>query len=935
MDMLAPSAPPCFRPGDRVTVEIDAEMRDRKGYAARFLVGRFIAYSPSGKAARILARPGRATGRPAPLCLRCNRPLEREDSRLVGYGPDCARELGIAWPHKNQLDAAEIARVQAALDALPERAEWLPLCRAVDIQPAAPAPRQPVALDELCLDGELPPAPPPAPRDDTMVAKVGGTCATCGQRFPVGARVRWDGATRHHVTCPIDPGRGPQAPPPRPESARSPAARNVLAVLGPGGTLQQANPAHEVRWGQLELSCAAADALAAGRHLVGHAPTGTGKGLAYTLPLVQAVKRTGRRAIVSTADKGLQAQLAEKDFPALQAHVPFSFAVLKGRGNYVCKQALAELGEAMADDTFGWRDPRSVAAAPGYLAWARATARGDVETYPGELTGELRAATTVSGPACGGQQCPFYDSCHANNAIRDAADADLALVNHSLLAMDLRIRKATDDYGSVIPFGRKPRPIGDAPTIDEVSDATADLPFVAIDEAHRLEDVVCDAYAREVTLARAEALATRAVHFVGRQRALDEARAIVAAAETPQEQLEGLPAIPPERLAAARQQLALARDIQETAARVRTLLEQALREIAAKCADIDGALRLGDARVPFGGVLSALDHLGWLTQESTPAWLDGKLLEAWDRWGRQAQALAEDLQACVTPTEGGAARYAEPAADGLCKLTAQPFEAAAILRAQLWERFPSVVAVSATITTGGTFTWWRARVGLDACEELIVPSPFDYQAQALLYLPAGEGFDPQAEDGSEDYWQRMAAECRALITASRGGAFILCTSNKALRQLRNRLAALPYQLLVQGEGLSRGEMVARFRQDGNAVLIGVKSFWEGVDVAGEALRLVIVDKQPFVPHVDPVQAAREAAITARGGSGFRDLSLPQSIIATQQGTGRLIRTQRDRGVLALLDGRLTRRRWGQDVLDSLPAMPRTRAVADITRFFTA
>jgi ATP-dependent DNA helicase DinG len=302
----------------------------------------------------------------------------------------------------------------------------------------------------------------------------------------------------------------------------------------------------------------------------------------------------------------------------------------------------------------------------------------------------------------------------------------------------------------------------------------------------------------------------------------------------------------------------------------------------------------------------------------------------------------DDVARACQPEDGLYARYMTKEEGRFPHVTLHvtPIEVAALLRAVVWERYHSVIAVSATLRTGGNFGYWKSRVGCpDTTETLVCATPFDYRRQARLYLPTPPASYVPCQPGQEKYegyQQRMVETIDGLLQASEGRALVLCTSMRAMREWADAMRGrIPWRVMVQGD-LPRGRLLQEFIDDTHSILFATRSFWQGVDVPGESLSLLIIDKLPFASPDDPVFAARADAIEARQGKGasFSALSLPQMVLELRQGCGRLMRRASDRGVIAVLDGRVQVKGYGAYILKSLPPAPRVETVDAVARFFT-
>lgn len=648
--------------------------------------------------------------------------------------------------------------------------------------------------------------------------------------------------------------------------------------LAPGGALAAAIPHFEDRPEQRRMAEAVAAALADDRPLVVEAGTGTGKTLAYLVPALAS----GKRVVVSTGTRALQDQIVRHDLPLLKQIVgrPFTAVALKGVGNYVCRRKLEEARRSA--------EAASSPALREILAWIDDTATGDraeLEAVPEDAPAWAEVTTTPDHRL--GPRCPHFERCFVTGARRAADKADLVLVNHHLYLADLALR-ASYPGARVLP----------------------DHDAVIFDEAHQLEDVATEHFGVRLSTARLHALVRDALIVVGGSlwgpgldalvTAVDRAasalfaharRALLAAAPD-----GGRVPLPPALLAGPGQ------DAWFT-------LDAALEELARAC-DLDA--------VP------APPHEDEDERERARREQHAAL-------ARRARAVRDDLAELAEQRQRAHVYWGETRATGTT-LAAAPISVAAVVRKVIVHGGPTAVFASATLTVGGAFDYTRTRLGLarDEVDELGVASPFDYRRQAMLYLardlppPSGEGLSAP-----------VAARITELLAITGGRAFVLFTSHRALDAAARLLAGLPYPLLRQGAA-PRAALLERFRATPGAVLLGTGSFWEGVDVPGDALSLVIIDKLPFQPHTDPLVAARAAALVEQGVDPFAALQLPQAALALKQGFGRLIRRRDDRGVVAILDPRIVTRTYGRVLLDSLPAgLPRTSALEQVRRWWRA
>ena len=654
-------------------------------------------------------------------------------------------------------------------------------------------------------------------------------------------------------------------------------------VLGPQSPLARAHPNWELREGQLAMAEAVEHALENEHHLFVEAGTGTGKTLAYLVPAILS----GRKVVVSTATRALQDQIYVSDLPlvatALEAHgVRFRAALMKGLANYVCLRRLEEarLSGAHAHDHDFAR----------ILTWLQDTANGD-RAELAELPEDAAAWREVasSSETRIGTGCDHFEQCFVTRMRREAEDAQIVVVNHHLFLADLALRSGPRGaHASVLP------------------------PYDAVvfDEAHQIEDVATDFFGFRVSSARFDALARDAERTLASLGKLGGGGGV--------SHRDGTSPASPGR----------GRNLNE--------LDGVRNAARAVFAALAGGALPGDAR----RVLSEVAADVHVAHEALDVRLEA--LESLTRARREesAQAIArrtadlrDDLRSVLAQPEGegdGAdlVRWVDVRSRAV-SIGASPVDVGPMLRARLFDRVPTVICTSATLATGQSFHFSRARLGAPPeTEELVVPSPFDFASRAALYV-ADDLPDPAAADFDE----RAADRIAELVRLTGGGAFVLCTSTRAMRSLHGALRSrIDHPLLLQGER-PKHVLLSRFRGSGRSVLVATMSFWEGVDVPGWALRLVVLDKIPFAPPNEPIVAARCARIDREGGSGFAQYSVPSAAMTLKQGFGRLIRTQRDAGIVAILDRRITRRGYGRMLLASLPPAKRVRSLAELGFFW--
>ncbi len=637
------------------------------------------------------------------------------------------------------------------------------------------------------------------------------------------------------------------------------SAPSFYEFFGRGGLLQRAHPGYEYRPGQVEMAKAVAEALAERRHLLVEAGTGTGKTLAYLLPVLLS----GRRVLLSTGTRNLQEQLVAKDVPLLAAALGRELRVIsmKGRQNYACKQKIREFEMQPAllemEELDHYRRIRE---------WAAASEVGDqaeLETLPENHP--LWHRLNARREACTGSKCPLYDDCFLTRLHQRAAEAELVVVNHHLFFADLVLKR--QELPGVLPAY-------EAVVFDEAHEleATASQYFGASLSSHQIEDWARDASA---TL-RALALGTPELE----QRL--------------------------ERLRLASQKLFARFAVPEG------------RHLFAQRAEF-----LEENAGAYDGFMNAVAHL-----HSGLEAIEDKPEEIHNLMRRASEARAK-LAYLLESEEEGVVYWMERRGRGVY-LQASPIQVAELLRDLLFGPTDTVVLTSATLAVEGGFDYVRGRLGLEHARERVVVSPFDYATQALLYLP--EHLPPPTAEG---FSALAADEIAAILEASRGRAFVLCTSLAQMRRFHQALEGrLPFPLLLQGTA-PRNLLLERFRATPGAVLFATSSFWQGVDVQGEQLSCVIIDRLPFASPGDPLVQARIHALRQQGRNAFAEFQVPEAVLALKQGFGRLIRSSRDRGVLALLDSRIRSKGYGQKFLGSLPEFALTTKIEDVRGFFAA
>ncbi|OFW02376.1 MAG: hypothetical protein A3I61_12930 [Acidobacteria bacterium RIFCSPLOWO2_02_FULL_68_18] len=681
-------------------------------------------------------------------------------------------------------------------------------------------------------------------------------------------------------------------------------AERVREVFSDSGALARVIDGFEPREGQRRMAEAVAGVLEAGGLLLAEAGTGTGKTLAYLVPAILS----GRRVLVSTGTKNLQEQIFFKDLPLLQQALgtPFTATLMKGRGNYVCLQRWEVYRAAVQGE--GAAGGRLIEASDRVLlpivdAWLERTETGDraeLRDLPEDVP--LWKEIAADADTCLGSECPHYDDCFVTRMRRRAADSDVVIVNHHLLCADASVRQSA--YGEVIP----------------------DCSTLVVDEAHQLEDVATQYFGCFVSVYRVDELVRDTERLLS-ARDLDTGdvrRATARISERSRIFFSALALPVADRSGHPEQRRGVAGVLQPawgSETRVRYTAE-ALAEHYEDGAALCGALEGLEATLALLKQPSAAPG-----NEVPPAAADPDIAEALAALERRAGELARDLRFLLRAGDPDFVYYVETRGRSLF-LRASPIDVSRIVGDALFDRMRVTVLTSATLAVDGSFAYVKGRLGIRDAEELRVASEFDYARQTLLYLPRRV-----PSPRTPAFAQAAAREVVEILKRSRGRAFVLFTSYNILRSVQPLVEmALPYPILVQGTA-PRTELIERFRSTSHAVLLATSSFWQGVDVVGDALSCVIVDKLPFASPGDPVTAARIEAINAGGGDAFADYQVPLAILALQQGLGRLIRHRTDRGVLAVLDPRLRTMGYGRRFLASLPPAPVTHELDAVDRFF--
>lgn len=702
--------------------------------------------------------------------------------------------------------------------------------------------------------------------------------------------------------------------PPAPKEIVPLDVGTLEAVLAPGGPLAERSPGYEDRPGQRAMLAAIVERFNEGGVEIVEAGTGTGKSLAYLLPAVSWALENRERTVISTNTINLQEQLAGKDLPLVESMLgEVSWALVKGRGNYVSirRARLAAESQSSIFEEDRSEEIRSI------LEWIESTDDGSLSDLGFSPASDTWEEVRSDSDICLRARCPHFQSCFYQQARRRAAAADVLIVNHHLLFTDLAVRRATSNYrhSAVLPAYER----------------------VVLDEAHNAEDAATSHLGVELT---------RAGLFRSLSRLDRRGRGILTAVDDAARDAEGGSEIR-ERVE---------NRVRPALSKARAEVEGLIERLEPFVLDGSGAVRLGEVEgvepierediaehlratlSAFGTLERQLADLRTRVEieEELTERLQGRLLDL-RSVERRLAASAHGLRLVLSPGDDSRwfVRWLESRGTGKRQnlvMAAAPIELGEVLRESLFSQAETTVLTSATLTTRGTFDFLRGRLGLDASElqhldepihvhQRTVQSPFDFERQAVLGvvtdMPALGGRDPAFDLRTADILADFAS-----ITD--GGVFALFTSYAALRRvagaLRDQGVDGEWPLFVQGES-DRHRLLGRFIESGRGVLLGTSSFWEGVDVPGDPLRGLLIQRLPFrVPNA-PITAARMEALERRGVDPFQNFMLPHAALRLKQGFGRLIRSRVDRGAVLLLDDRILTKRYGRYLRDSLPPAP--------------
>ncbi len=655
--------------------------------------------------------------------------------------------------------------------------------------------------------------------------------------------------------------------------AQTPKTLTLKDIFSPGGIISQQLPGYEYRDEQLLMANAVARAFAASEHLIVEAGTGVGKSFAYLIPAISLAAKKEQTVVISTNTISLQEQLVTKDIPFLQKVLPRDFkAVLaKGRSNYLSRRRLNSL-LTFEHGLFDTMD--EVEQVKTIVEWVENTEDGSRADLPIQPRSHIWSKVASDRDNCLGRKCPTYDVCFYFNARSEMHEADLLIVNHHLLFSDLTLRH-----------------------IDPAAGILPDYDYLVIDEAHHLEAIATRHSSLEISNSQIKWLydsllsprnedSGTAARFNSAQLAdaVDEARkqtnAFFGAVEV---YFAGL----------------------DTYATTQRIDENNTTNVFPQGNTLDQ---------PLAQIEKTLKEL--LDNDAATEDDEQELIS----YVNQCRRLREELDLMIQQHDSDFIYWVESSSWGRSPrilLNATPVYVSQRLNESLFDVKEAVVMTSATLSTNNNFEYFKKRIGIDTCRELLVHSPFDFKEQVKIHIPR-----TMPDPNSIEFIPAAVQEIKHYLKLTHGKAFVLFTSYKMMDEVYEEvepfLSEIGIDVFKQGGELSRTDMLEAFREDTDSVLFGTSSFWEGVDVRGEALSNVVITRLPFEVPTHPVMAARVKQIKEQGGNEFYEFSLPEAILRLKQGFGRLIRTQTDKGIVVILDPRIRTRSYGKQFIDSLP-----------------
>ena len=642
-------------------------------------------------------------------------------------------------------------------------------------------------------------------------------------------------------------------------------------IFSPGGIISQHLTGYEFREGQLNMANAVARAFAASDHLIVEAGTGVGKSFAYLIPAISLALRNEQTVVVSTNTISLQEQLVTKDIPFLQKVLPrdFNAVLAKGRRNYLSRR---RLNSFIQYDRGLFETMKEVEQVQDIVKWVETTGDGSRADLHFEPKSHIWDKVASDRDNCLGRKCPTYEVCFYFKARNAMYEADVLIVNHHLLFSDLTL-KQKDPSAGILP----------------------DYDYLIIDEAHHLEATATHHASVELSNARVKWL------------------------------LDSLFNDRNERGTATRYESdPLKNEVEETREQANQFfdsvetyfseLEDRNTTVKVDETNLDRVFSKGNTLdVPLSQIEKTLKRM----RENAQTEDDEQELSS---YYNQCVRLRDELDLMIRQPDPDYIYWIDTSNWGRTPriiLNATPVNVSQMLQESLFETKESVVMTSATLSTNQTFDYFKSRIGIVDCQEQLVQSPFNFKEQVELHIPRS-----MPEPNSSEFVPAAIKEIKHYLKLTHGKAFVLFTSYRMMDEVYDEvapyLAEIGIDTFKQGGDLSRSDMLQAFREDTDSVLFGTSSFWEGVDVRGEALSSVVITRLPFEVPTHPVLEARVKRIKEKGGNEFMEFSLPEAILRLKQGFGRLIRTQTDQGIVVILDSRIRTRRYGKLFIDSLP-----------------
>jgi len=654
-------------------------------------------------------------------------------------------------------------------------------------------------------------------------------------------------------------------------------ALNIDDFFAPGGVIGRSCEGYERRQQQVEMARAVQKALSTKRHLVVEAGTGVGKSLAYLVPAIEKAILGANRVVISTFTIALQEQLINKDIPCLNRCLPWSFkaTLAKGKSNYFCKRRLefALRRQMGLFDQFG-------DALEEIHNWAMRTADGSLSDLPFIPDSRVWDAVKAEHGNCRGRKCGHWTSCFCQRARRELENANVIVTNHALLFSDLALR---EEEFSILP----------------------DYKWVVIDEAHNIERVAEEHFGIEISSGSVrfllDGLYNPRTHkgllvYTEAEKLMD---LVVKASEAAKEFFKGVRQWN-ERQRSQSNGRCYKNFVEDSLSAHIKELRAGLSGLAKQAKDEDERFELTRYADKCAGLLQDLEVFLPQTKQDYVYWVE-------------VSSPREIGEAAISRGKGGREKV---------NLKSAPLNVGADVKRSLFDKFKSVIMTSATLSSGGEkrkggFEFFAGRVGLVDYDAVKLGSPFDYQKQVTIYI---ESDLPEPND--EKFVELACEAVKKYVLRTQGRAFVLFTSYKMLGDFAEHLAEWfkenNIELLQQGVGLDRTSLLKRFKMNGRFVLFGTDSFWQGVDVAGEALSNVIIVRLPFAVPDTPLLAGRLDKIKEEGGNPFAEYQLPLAIIKFKQGFGRLIRTKTDTGIVVILDSRILSKSYGRNFLAAIP-----------------